>query len=135
MTSDPRRGLGSLGERLAQTHLERAGYAVLERNHRSARGELDLVALGHGALVFCEVRTRLGTVARSPLAAGGQLESVGPGKRRRLRRMAREWLGSTSGTRAGARAASAQRMRFDVIGITVDARGTPLALEHVEDAF
>ena len=42
---DRRRQLGALGERLAADHLARAGYRVLERNYRTARGELDLIAL------------------------------------------------------------------------------------------
>ncbi len=44
--------------------------------------------------------------------------AIGPGKRRRLRMLAREWLS----TRGGARPA-AETLRFDAIGVTVDRAG------------
>jgi putative endonuclease len=124
---DPRRRLGALGERLAREHLERAGYRVLERNYRSRRGEIDVVALGHGALVFCEVKTRVRGGRAGP---AGPLEAIGRAKQRRLRVLAREWLSAHEGGRPGARS-----LRFDAIGVTLDATGRLLALEHVEAAF
>jgi len=124
--SDPRRRLGALGERLAREHLERAGYAVVERNYRSRRGEIDVVALGRDTLVFCEVKTRVHGGRTGP---GDPLEAIGHAKQRRLRLLAREWL-SERGGRPGAGS-----LRFDAIGVTVDATGRLLALEHVEAAF
>ena len=58
-TSDPRRRLGDLGERLARDHLRRAGYEVLDTNFRTRQGELDIVAADFETLVFCEVKTRV----------------------------------------------------------------------------
>jgi predicted RecB family endonuclease len=54
-TTDPRQTLGRLGERLAAEHLERLGYTILARNHRTRHGEIDLIATHDGALVFVEV--------------------------------------------------------------------------------
>lgn len=124
--SDPRRSLGALGERLAREHLARSGYAVVESNFRCRRGEIDVVAFGHGALVFCEVKTRVGSRAgpESPL------DGIGPGKRRRLRLLAREWLCARKGTRP-----VAEILRFDAIGVTLDGTGALMSLEHVEGAF
>lgn len=125
--SDPRRRLGALGERLAREHLERAGYHVLERNFRCRHGELDIVAAGHDTLVFCEVKSRV---------AGGHggpeqpLAGIGHDKRRRLRRLAREWLNAPD--RTGPRPSV---VRFDAIGVTVDPSGRLVALDHVEGAF
>ena len=124
--SDPRRRLGTLGERLAREHLERAGYSVLERNYRSRRGEIDVIALGHGALVFCEVKTRLAGGRAGP---AGPLDAIGETKRRRLRMLAREWL-SVNGSHP-----HAETLRFDAIGITLSSAGALLGLEHVEGAF
>jgi putative endonuclease len=124
---DPRRRLGALGERLAREHLERAGYTVVERNYRSRRGEIDAIAVGHGALVFCEIKTR---VAGSRAGPASPLEGIGPGKRRRLRLLAREWLSTHSGARPGA-----DTLRFDAIGVTLDQTGALVALEHLEGAF
>jgi len=125
--SDPRRALGERGERLATAHLQRAGYEVLARNWRCRHGELDIVAADRRALVFCEVKTRVAGGRNGPASA---LDAIGPRKRRRLRMLAREWLSTGSGSRPGR-----DELRFDAIGVTVDARGTLVALEHVEDAF
>ena len=120
--------IGAHGERLAGEHLERAGYTVLERNARCGRlGELDIVARGDRCLVFCEVKTRVEGTSAGP---AGPLDAIGPNKRRRLRRLAGEWLRS--------RPQEGDRppwIRFDAIGVTVDRSGALLALEHVEDAF
>jgi putative endonuclease len=127
-STDPRRALGALGERLAADHLARAGYDVVARNFRTRFGELDVIAADARYLVFCEVKTR---VAGTRLGPAGPLDAIGPRKRRRLRAMAREWLASTSGEERPYRA----ELRFDAIGIVVTARGVLVSLEHVENAF
>lgn len=58
--SDPRKRLGNQGERVAERYLHKMGYRILERNLRSARGEIDLIALHGETLVFCEVKSRQG---------------------------------------------------------------------------
>jgi putative endonuclease len=129
MSPDPRRARGSLGERIAADHLREAGYEIVDRNFRTRRGEIDLVAADARALVFCEVKTRVAGGRSGPALA---LDAVGPGKRRRLRVLASHWL---SERRAELGAPSRQRLRFDAIGITLTPGGRVLALEHVEDAF
>lgn len=126
---DMRRSLGALGERLAEDHLRRAGYRVLERNYRTRFGELDLIAAGGGCIVFCEVRTRLAP-REGALAFGGPLDSIGQRKRRQVRRMAREWLATRAGTPA-----HADGYRFDAIGVVLERSGALLTLDHVEAAF
>lgn len=127
MSPDLRRATGARGERLAVQHLERAGYRVLERNFRCSRGELDVVAADHRSLVFCEVKTRIGGTRRGPDAP---LDAIGPHKRRRLRTLASIWLSQHDGDRP-----RPPMIRFDAIGVTLDAAGRLLALEHVEGAF
>jgi putative endonuclease len=124
--ADPRRALGAAGERLAAAHLEARGFRLLERNYRTRHGELDIVAADDRYLVFCEVKARLARTAGGP----SPLISVDWRKRRRLRRMAREWLSKR--VDAGPRP---PELRFDAIGITLDSAGGLLALEHVEAAF
>ena len=137
MPLDQRRSVGSLGERLAEAHLIRSGYRVLERNHRTRHGELDLIASRRGWIVFCEVRARVTAVGGSPNEFGGPLESIGPAKRRRLRRMAREWLAGGGADRLRDRdaGAAAGAFRFDAIGVLLSRDGELISLEHVEDAF
>ena len=68
-----------------------------------------------------------GRAAGAPLDA---LASVDWRKRRRLRRMAREWLAERGTARP-----RPPELRFDAIGVTLDPGGALLALEHVEEAF
>ena len=99
---------------------------MLERNYRSRRGEIDVVALGQER--WSSARSRRASGGRA--GPGGAPRGDRPAKRRRLRLLAREWLSIT------ARAApEAETLRFDAIGVTVDRAGALLALEHVEGAF
>jgi putative endonuclease len=125
-TRDRRRLVGALGERHAKSLLESAGYRILDCNYRTREGELDLVAANLATLVFCEVKTR---VAGSP-GGPASLEGIGPGKRRRVRQMARQWLQARDRERP-----SPPGIRFDAIGVTVTSGGTLVDIEHVEDAF
>jgi len=124
MSGDRRQRLGSTGERLAAEHLERRGFAILERNYRTRWGELDIVAYDGRVLAFCEVKTR-----RAGGSRGGALEAVGPRKQSRLRRMAGCWLAERSDH------PRARTLRMDAIGVTVDSGGRLLSLEHLEGAF
>jgi putative endonuclease len=128
-STDPRRARGALGERLAADHLTRRGYTVLERNFRTCRGELDLVAADARSIVFCEVKTRVAGGTAGPSAP---LDAVGPAKRARLRRLAAEWLRERA---AGVSRPRRDELRFDAIGVTLSPTGELLALEHLEGAF
>jgi len=50
--------LGRKGERVACRFLIREGFDILARRFQARRGEVDLVALDRGILVFVEVKTR-----------------------------------------------------------------------------
>jgi putative endonuclease len=51
------RAAGATGELLAAKALQNRGMCIVARNFRSQRGEIDLVALDRGALVFIEVKS------------------------------------------------------------------------------
>jgi putative endonuclease len=121
--------LGALGEELAATHFERLGFRVLERNVRTREGEIDLIAFDGITLVFAEVKTARTAPAGRRLEAV-PLESLGPRQRTRIRRLARAWLADPQ--RRHPRAAA---LRFDAVGVVVDASGRLLALEHLEGAW
>jgi len=53
-----RKILGRSGEDRAAKYLADQGYVVLERNYRAPHGEIDLVAMDKGTVVFVEVKTR-----------------------------------------------------------------------------
>lgn len=122
MSSDPRHQLGRLGEHLAVEHLERRGFVVLDRNYRTRWGELDIVVCDDERIVFCEVKTRR-------LGSSTPLEGLREAQRRRLRRMALSWLQDKP------RRHYVPELRFDAVGVTIDAGDRLVALEHLEGAF
>src|SRR5207247_9286437 len=61
--------LGEEGERAASRFLEARGYRILERNYRTRRGEIDLIAEDGRILVFVEVKVRLDARFGGPAAA------------------------------------------------------------------
>lgn len=121
---DPRHHLGRLGERLAAEHLERRGFEVVARNHRTRFGELDLIACDGRVIAFCEVKTR-----RARGGAGTAIDAVAPDKQRQVRRMAAAWLADARDR------PHAEDLRFDVIAVTFDGAGRLRALDHLEAAF
>lgn len=111
--------LGRRGEKLAESHLRRCGWRILERNWRFHHKEIDLVAQRGQVVAFVEVKAR---------AAGGlgrPLESITAAKRRDLGIAARGWIALRG--RAG------ESYRFDAVAVLQDRAGT--RVEHVEDAW
>jgi putative endonuclease len=124
MGNEAENDLGRSGEELAADHLRRLGYEIVERNYRTRWGELDIVARAGGTLAFCEVKTR-----RAGGRAGGPFDAVGRGKQARVRKMAGSWLVERRDR------PYADVIRFDAIGVVVDAGGRLVSLEHLEGAF
>ena len=122
MCPDLRRDLGRQGERFAGRHLERLGFDLLERNYRTRWGELDLIGFDGETLAFVEVKTRRA-------GSGSPFDALHGGKQRRVRRMAASWLLDRSDR------PRASELRFDAIGVTIDAHGELVELEHLEGAF
>jgi putative endonuclease len=112
--------LGRLGERLALEHYERLGFRLLDRNHRTTAGEIDLVVCDDTTTVFVEVKTR---------SVGGldPLLAITPLKRRRMRRLAGAWTASHPAR------PRTPALRVDAVAVIVDARGLLVSLEQVED--
>src|SRR3984957_11179062 len=52
-----RRWFGNRSERAAAHFLKRLGYRILVHNYSCPLGELDLIALDNGCIVFAEVRS------------------------------------------------------------------------------
>jgi putative endonuclease len=118
-TSSSAAALGSGGERAAADFLRERGYLVLERNFRCRGGEIDLIALDGGVLVFVEVKIR------RTLARGAPIEAVTPVKQARVRRAAQEYL-----TFCGR---VFNRIRFDVICVMKTPKQTDIT--HLKAAF
>lgn len=58
--------IGRLGEEIARAELEKKGYAIIEQNWQSKRGEIDIIAKKGDVLVLVEVRTKAGEQFYSP---------------------------------------------------------------------
>jgi putative endonuclease len=101
--------VGRHGEDLAEAYVREAGWTVLDRNWRGARGELDLVALDGEELVAVEVKTRRST------AYGHPAEAVTARKLARVRRLAAQWL--------AAHDVHPRSVRIDVIAVVLPTRG------------
>ena len=108
--------LGKSGEQAAAEYLEAHGFRVLDRNWRSADGEIDIVAVERQVFVVCEVKSRTSTRYGTPL------EAVGRAKRARLRRLAVQWL-NAHGIRF-------DEVRIDVVGLLYEGTGG-FTIEHV----
>jgi putative endonuclease len=131
VTANKRSALGRQGEELAMAHLSALGFSLIGRNVRLQRGEIDLIAFDGSTLVFAEVKTRrIATSQRMPRADQRPLDGLRPRQRGRLRRLAAAWLADEQRSRP-----FAETIRFDAIGIVLDAGERLRRIEHVEDAW
>jgi len=110
--------LGKEGEDQAAQFLMKQGYRILERNYRTRSGEIDLIALHDGAVVFIEVKTRTSDAFGAPELA------VNP---RKQQRMVKAALGYIKYKRL-----HQVPCRFDVVAITAAAKKE---VEHIRNAF
>ena len=110
---------GKSSERLAADFLHRLGYRIIERNYRTALGEIDIIARDGDTIVFVEVKARR---SRRYGPAKGALTAA---KRRTISRVALLYLKTTC--QSGARA------RFDVVAIDTAPPGPEIEL--IKNAF
>ena len=113
---DVRQAVGRHGEAVVARALEDAGWEVLARNWRCARGEIDIVARDGATAVAVEVKTR-----RSD-ACGSGLEALTPAKVERLRALLALWLASQPARYA--------QVRIDAVAVTLPRTGAA-RLDHV----
>ncbi len=81
---------GNLGEDIAAEALKEQGYTIVARNYRKRYGEIDIIAQKSKTLYFVEVKTRRNEEFGNPL------ESVTPGKQRKIYRVAEAYLQENS---------------------------------------
>ncbi len=112
------RARGMRAEDIAVRRLEKAGYKVIERNFSCKVGEIDLIALHEGYLVFVEVRSRHDELAVDPIY------SVNVRKQKKIIRAAQYYLTT--------RCSELPNCRFDVVIVTLGDHPEVLVLQ---DAF
>jgi putative endonuclease len=121
-----RQSTGRLAEDLVAARLAAAGYQIVERNARTRYGELDIVARDGRALVFVEVKGARGGAGFGPERP---IESIGFRKQLKVRRLATAWLAERRDL------PRYSQIRFDAVGVILDAAGRALDFEHIEGAF
>ncbi|MBM3419674.1 MAG: YraN family protein [Bacteroidetes bacterium] len=110
--------LGKRGEQIAEKLLESKGFKIRERNWRTGKREIDLIAENISTVVFAEVKTR---------TAGFQVDprdAVTAPKQRNLIFAAETYV---------KRNGIEKEIRFDIITLVADGRS--FRTEHIEDAF
>jgi putative endonuclease len=111
--------LGDDAEALIASHLASQGFAILGRNVRVGRLEIDLIARRGSTVIFVEVRARSNDRIAAPF------ESIDRMKIARVRRAAALWLGAAKLGPIDA--------RFDVASVVFDCPGG--RVDYFEDAF
>ena len=97
------RSVGGAHEALAGIELEKLGYKIITKNFRCKIGEIDLIALHKGYLVFVEVKYR------KNIRTGYAAEAVNWKKRQTISRVADYYLRTHCG--------KIPPCRFDVVAI------------------
>ena len=106
---------GDIGEIETADFLKKKGYKILATNYRNKLGEIDLIAMDKGVIVFVEVKRR------STLAFGRPIEAVDFRKQQKIRRVAEMYLIYNHKPYTD--------VRFDVIEIVGN------ELNHIENCF
>ena len=109
------REIGAKGEEFASQYLQNLGYRILDRNWRTKRGELDIVAEHEATLIFCEVKTRTSKVCGLPS------EAISQTKIQHLKTVALEWLNAHQVRHTG--------IRFDVVAVLL---GSTPEISHIQ---
>lgn len=113
--------IGKTGEEMAAEYLMSKGYAICERNWRSGKKEIDIIAMDSLQLVIVEVKTRTSDFYGEPE------EFITPSKIRNMAKAADAYLSSLP---------HALDVRFDVISVVItDLPNRQYRIEHIEDAF
>ena len=112
---------GSVAEEAAARHLAAQGYKIVQRNLVTRFGEVDIVAVEGGMIVFVEVKSRASNVYGHPE------DRVDRKKQRTLRRIAELYIEQ--------RRLFDQPCRFDVVALTASPDRDGWDIELFQDAF
>ncbi len=121
--SDDTKHLGQWGEVTAGNYLINKGYMILDRNYRTAIGELDIIAQKNGVLVFVEVKTRDAINADHFLPE----ESVNRHKQSKLKKLAEIYINNH-------RYKDDQEWQIDVISVILDKSTKKVTINHIQNA-
>ncbi len=110
---------GKKGEDIAVACLRKEGYRIIERNYRCLYGEVDIIAMDAGDVVFIEVKSRKSDNFGSPE------EAVNIIKQRKISKVALNYLQKKGLTDHNA--------RFDIVAIRFMPQGNRVKI--IKNAF
>lgn len=110
--------LGTRGEEIAAGWLRQKGYIIRDRNWRSGRHELDIVAENNENIIFVEVKTRSADYQVHPA------DAVNVPKQRTIIFAASNYIKKYN---------LEKEARFDII--TVIFSGSGWEIDHIENAY
>jgi putative endonuclease len=110
---------GAKGESLAADFLKQKGFAIVARNYRHRKSEIDLIVRQENWLVFVEVKTR------TSIAYGQPEAFVTPAQARKIFDAAEHYIFSTDWR---------GHVRFDVVAVLIMDESIP-EIQHFEDAI
>jgi putative endonuclease len=110
--------IGTKGEDLAVSFLEKKGISIIARNWRYQHYEIDIIALDHNELVIAEVKSR------SPFSLINPVDAVTRKKQRYLINAANAYINLTN---------CPYEIRFDIITVIINE--TKYEIEHIPNAF
>ena len=110
--------LGEKGEQLAVDFLLQNGYAIMERNYRFQKAEVDIIARLKDTLAIVEVKTR------STIDFGNPQDFLKPKQIQRIVKAVDHYVTTNK---------LDVEVRFDIIAIVKT--GNKFEIEHLENAF
>lgn len=111
---------------MAARRLTELGYTILQRNHKTQAGEIDIVAIEDDQTVFVEVKTRQRSshVDFGPMACP-PVECFTQRKAERVRDCAAQYMASSHH--------EYDAWRVDFVGVELGANGRPMEIEVIKN--
>lgn len=130
-----RQEVGRTGERIAERYLCERGYRIITVNYHALGGELDIIALRWGVLVFVEVKTKSSAFRGTPAS---QLTGAKIAALRRTAAFFRKAIGYGGKVRTKLFGIEMRRVyrsvRFDLIEVMLDG-GKLKCLVHTKNVI
>lgn len=115
-----RKSIGSEGERIALSFIQKRGFKILATNYRSPVGEVDIIASKKDTISFIEVKTRQSS------RFGHPEEAVQRKKMKKIIRTAQHYLVTH-------KLYDKVNVRFDILSLIIN--DTSFDVEFFENAF
>lgn len=112
--------IGNSGEKICENFLINYKYKILAKNFRNRIGEIDIIALYNGDIIFIEVK------ARNTLKFGNPCESVTYKKQQKIKSVANYYIYINN--------LFNKNVRFDVLEVIFN-KDKSYNINHIKDAF